>query len=260
MVQTRADPDVSHNILAIDQEKDTWERVANHLESKGYRLLIACSLDQGLKHLDSEQVDLVLLHETLPNIDYLEAIRLIKARYVVPLVVIAESSNTVRTVTSLELGADDFISAPLKLDELSARIKANLRLVEVVQQETAERTLEENAGTGLAGEGIAAIQFDQWRLDLLRQQLLDQQENPIELTPGELKLLTALARAPRVALSRDRLLEETREGDAGGFDRSIDVQISRLRQKLGDSDRKQPLIRTVRSFGYMLDVDTDVIR
>ncbi|MEZ5492374.1 MAG: response regulator transcription factor [Gammaproteobacteria bacterium] len=242
---------MNHTILAIDKEKGTWGRIEAHLRSKGYRLLFAYSEQHGLQILQTEPIDLVLLNEGIADNDYLEIIRTMKEHSVVPVIVLAKKSSAVERVTGLELGADDFITSPIDIEELSARIKANLRLVDRVRLESEPGQQQNN---------ISAIVFNGWRLDLQRRQLLDAEGNLVSLTPGEFRLLEILARSSGVALSRERLFAATRDRDAMEFDRSIDVQISRLRQKLDDDQQSNPLIRTIREFGYMLDVKTEKIR
>ncbi len=242
---------MNHTILGIDKRQATWERIEPHLSAKGFRFLFAYSEPQGLQTLQSEAVDLVLLNKGIAATDYLEIIASIRSRFVIPIVVLAEDSTWSDRVTGIELGADDFITTPFELEELSARIKANLRLVDRIRQDVEQKQ---------QGERLSAICFKGWRLDLLRRQLIDENGEVVDLTPGEFELLEALARSPRVALSRDRLFAATREREAMEFDRAIDVQISRLRQKLGDDQQTNTLIRTVRGFGYMFDVKTRTIR
>ncbi|MCB1940247.1 MAG: response regulator, partial [Rhodocyclaceae bacterium] len=196
---------MNHSILAIDKKLQTWERIEPFLKSKGFELLFAHDEPQGIRILQAESIDLVLLNKGMAETDYLEIISSIRTRFVVPVVVLAQDSKSSDRITGLEMGADDFITTPFEMEELAARIKANLRLVDRIRYAVeSERHQEE----------IAAIQFRGWRLDLRRHQLLDEDGEVVGLTPGEYQLLETLARSPGVALSRTRLFAATRERGA----------------------------------------------
>ena len=141
-------------------------------------------------------------------------------------------------IVGLELGADDYLPKPCNPRELLARIKAVLRRKE---------------DGGLRNKVTATLEFSGWRLDLLSRELRSEDGTVVPLSSGEFALLRALVERPQRILTRDQLLELARGPDSDAYDRAIDVQISRLRRKLGDGDTGADLIRTVRNEGYIFN-------
>lgn len=235
------------NLLVIDKDRSAWESIKAHLQAKGYNLCFTDDYDDSLAQLERDNIDLVLLDDQVRGVDYLELIKQLKSQYVVPVIVVGAANDEFARITGIEIGADDFLQKPFKLEELSARIKATLRLV---KQVTEKVTIENESPE------VKRIEFGRWILDLERHELRDSHGIQLDLTPGEMEMLTALVKSPRQALSREQLFIDTRGRDHNGFDRSVDVQISRLRQKLESDDQRGSLIRTVRGIGYMLDADT----
>jgi len=237
--------------LAVDSDRGTWTRIKSHLEKKGYNLVIGCSAEDGFSLIEQKNIKLVLVDTNLPDADYLDFIKQIKAEHFLPIIVIGrQDHDETDRILGLEMGADDYLCKPFDVKELAARIKANLRLV---------RRIETKKEKELESESANIIHFGHWYLDLNRHELLDEEQNPLNMTAGEIEMLTALARSPRQTLTRDQLFDITRERDYEGFDRAVDVQISRIRQKIGDDKRDEPFIKTVRGVGYMLDTETEVI-
>jgi len=140
------------------------------------------------------------------------------------------------------MGADDYVAKPFSPNELLARVKALLRRSRMGPR-------EETAVTS------RTITFDGWRLDTLRRELRNPDGVIIDLSAGEYDLLLTFLEAPNRVLDRDYLIEVARKRTAAGFDRSIDVQVSRLRRKLGESESSESLIKTVRGAGYMLTAE-----
>jgi two-component system OmpR family response regulator len=155
----------------------------------------------------------------------------------VPIIMLSAKGEEADRVIGLELGADDYLAKPFGSRELVARIKALLRRA---------------AGLQMPGGSAAApkYRFEGWIVDPLRRELLNNDGVIIDLTSGEYDLLLAFVEAPQRVLTRDQLLELSRNRTASGFDRSVDVQISRLRRKLGTEDSER-IIKTVRGVGYM---------
>ena len=146
-------------------------------------------------------------------------------------------------IIGLEIGADDYLTKPFNPRELLARIRAVLRRAE---------------GAGSAADPVEGVLiFSGWRLDPARRELRDPQGVLIELTAGEFGLLMALVERPRRVLSRDRLLDLTKGRDAQPFDRSIDVQVSRLRRKIEPDPKNPDMIKTVRSGGYIFTLPVE---
>ncbi|WP_305906481.1 response regulator transcription factor [Methylomarinum sp. Ch1-1] len=237
-------------ILIVDNDERTQTVVSDFLVREGY-IVITARYDQNvLDEFERVHPDLILLDVVLPNEDGIALINQIRSRTVCPILVISEKNNTMDKIIGLEMGADDYMGKPFEMRELYARIKANLRLVNSVEKEAVSRRQNETA---------TILHFGQWYLDLQRHEFLDENKKPMDMTPGEIEMLKAFAMSPRKALSRDKLFDLTRERDYEGFDRAVDVQISRIRKKIGDDHREQPYIKTIRGIGYMLDAEITVI-
>jgi len=236
----------TYRILTIDEDVESWRKIQTSLESKGFSFLFAGGIEEGLQRLREDVIDLVLLDEAVPEVDFLDVIRDIKSSYTLPLFVISNKSHPPSKLTSLELGADDYVHKPIDIAELTARIKSSLKLIDEVRDETI--ACEQ-------GGNIKALKFRNWILDFDRYELRELDGDPIDLTSGELDILMTLARSAGKVLSREQLFAETRGRESDSFDRAVDVQISRIRQRLNGSNDSD-FIRTVRGVGYMLDVET----
>lgn len=237
-------------ILAVDDDQATQTIVKDFLEEEGYRVVTSRSGAELTKILLSSQPDLVLIDVVLPDKDGLTLILQIKDKYPIPIIVISDKDSTTDKVVGLEMGADDYLGKPIELRELSARIKANLRLVDMVEETTLGESNE---------KGGDIIKFGNLYLDRKKMQLLTKTNKNIGLTIGEFKLMEALVLSPNQVLSREQLFDLTREGNLTSFDRAIDIQIGRIRKKLGDAlEEPQQYIKTVRGVGYMLTVETEV--
>jgi two-component system phosphate regulon response regulator OmpR len=187
--------------------------------------------------------DVILLDLVLPDGEGINLIPQFRAKTKAPIVVVSGKSDTTEKIVCLEMGADDYITKPFQMRELSARIKAVVR--------RANDNFEQR-------EEIKAdkIQFLGWCLDRTQYQLFDEAGTSADLTTGEFKLLEALAMSANRALTREFLFDLTRAGEYDTYDRSIDIQIARLRKKLkGDSE----IIKTVRGVGYMFSAETKKI-
>jgi two-component system, OmpR family, response regulator len=188
--------------------------------------------------LDSEPVDLVVLDLTLPGTDGLALCRNLRAHSALPVIMLTARSSSLDRIIGLEMGADDYLCKPFEPRELLARIRNVLRRSE--------------GGTGTDADHAPQLQFAGWTLDMAARQLQRADGVVIALSSGEFRLLKALLERPNRVLSRDQLLSLTQGREAEPFDRSIDLHISRLRQKLGDDARSPQLIKTLRNEGYML--------
>lgn len=228
------------HILVVDDDGETRELLEGFLQRHGYRVAVARDGREMRARLEDRRFHLIVLDLMLPGDDGLALCRELRAKSRVPIVMLTAMGEEVDRIVGLEMGADDYLAKPFNPRELLARIKAVLR----------------RTGDGLdASERAdrAVLEFDGWHLDLGARQLRDPDGEPLELTGGEYELLVAFAERPQRVLTRDALLDLTRGRDAAPFDRSIDVQISRLRRKLrrdGDGDGND-IIKTVHRAGYM---------
>lgn len=230
-------------IVAVDDETDIAELIADYLGKQGFRVLTADGGPALFEILENHAVDLVLLDLMMPGEDGLSVCRRLRAQpaYVnLPVIMVTAMSEDIDRIIGLELGADDYIAKPFNPRELAARVKAVLR--------RAARPEPQAAPHNQSGERLYG--FADWRFDLDAARLHNPQGQEVELTAGEFNLLTALVEAAPRVLSRDYLLDLTAGREATPFDRAIDIQISRLRQKLEPNPKAPQFIRTVRGQGY----------
>ena len=233
------------HILVVDDDPDIRSLLREYLERQGLRVSTAADARQMRAMLASGGVDLVVLDLMLPGEDGLSLCRDLRARDVDPLPVLmltARSDESDR-ILGLEMGADDYLTKPFAARELLARIRAILRRT---------RMLPPNLRVSETADGLA---FGDWRLDTRGRHLLDAQGTMVSLTGAEYRLLRVLLDHPQRVLTRDQLLTLTQGREADAFDRSIDLLVSRLRQRLRDDAREPRYIKTVRSEGYVLSAE-----
>ncbi len=240
----------SATILAVDDDESTQTVLKEYLEREGYSVICERNGKGFVDIFNRVQPDLILLDVILPDEDGISLINQIRSYTASPIIVISKKQNTTDKIVGLEMGANDYIGKPYKIEELAARIKAHLRSV---------KNIEEEIITMMKNHEGKIIRFGHWYLDLNRYELLDKNRKPLDMTAGEIEMLKAFTAAPHKVLTRDYLFDHTRGRDYEGYDRAVDVQISRLRQKLGDDKREKPFIKTIRGVGYMLDANTSII-
>jgi two-component system OmpR family response regulator len=232
------------HIAILDDEVEITQLLAGYLQGHGYRITQLHDGRALAALMPADPPALVLLDLGLPGEDGFSIARQLREHWRCGLVIITGRGDAVDKVVGLEMGADDYVTKPFDLRELAARIKAVLRRL---------APAEPNAPALASGPGPAnVLQFAGWQLDLDARQLLDPQGSDVVLTTGEFDLLCAFARQPGRVLSRDQLLEQTHRREAGPFDRTVDVQVGRLRKKLGDDADNPKIIKSVRGAGYIL--------
>ena len=237
------------HIAVLDDEPDITGLLANYLGGQGYRvsqLHRGSALDELMS---ADPPALVLLDLGLPGEDGFVIARRLREHHHCGLIIITGRGDAVDKVVGLEIGADDYVTKPFDLRELLARIKSVLRRVAPVA------TAPAPAAPAAPGPSASErLRFADWELDLPARRLLQPDGVEAALTTGEFDLLAVFVRHPGRVLSRDFLLEHTRGREAAPFDRTIDVQVGRLRKKLeADPDNPQ-LIKSVRGVGYLLAV------
>ncbi|CAM5798135.1 winged helix-turn-helix domain-containing protein [Rhizobacter fulvus] len=232
------------HIAILDDEVEITQLLAGYLQGHGYRITQLHDGRALAALMPADPPALVLLDLGLPGEDGFSIARQLREHWRCGLVIITGRGDAVDKVVGLEMGADDYVTKPFDLRELAARIKAVLRRL---------APAEPNAPALVSGPGPAnVLQFAGWQLDLDARQLLDPRGDDVALTTGEFDLLCAFARQPGRVLSRDQLLEQTHRREAGPFDRTVDVQVGRLRKKLGDDADNPKIIKSVRGAGYIL--------
>ncbi|WP_349742214.1 response regulator [Roseateles cavernae] len=233
------------HILIVDDDPEIRSLLGEYLRRQGLRVSAAADARQLRAVLAQGPVDLIVLDLMLPGEDGLSLCRDLRARDVepVPVLMLTARSDESDRILGLEMGADDYLTKPFAARELLARIRAILRRA---------RMLPPNLRVQEAADGLA---FGDWRLDTRARHLLDAQGTMVALTGAEYRLLRVLLAHPQQVLSRDQLLSLTQNREADAFDRSIDLLISRLRQRLRDEVREPRYIKTVRNEGYVLSAE-----
>ncbi|HEY5323689.1 MAG TPA: response regulator transcription factor [Caldimonas sp.] len=231
------------HIAVLDDDAEITRLLSGYLQNQGYRVSETHAGPALLRLMAADPPDLVLLDLGLPGEDGFSIARQLREHWRCGLVIITGRGDAVDKVVGLEVGADDYVTKPFDLRELLARIKAVLR-----------RTLAAPAPAGAAAMEAAPrrYRFADWELDLAARRLLDPGGREVALTGGEFDLLSVFLAHPGRVLSRDFLLEQTRRREAAPFDRTIDVQVGRLRKKLEVDVDDPRIIKSVRSAGYIL--------
>jgi two-component system OmpR family response regulator len=235
------------HILVVDDDPDLRELVLDYLSSHEMRVSTAASGAEMFARFDSEAIDLVLLDLKLPGEDGMQLARQLRERATVPIVLLTGRNEEADRVMGLELGADDYVTKPFSPRELLARVRAVLRRYQV------QATLPERDNTR------RAFRFSGWELNLRTRRLLAPDGSSVELSKGEFSLLSALCRAPQRVLTRDQLLSMSRLHEAEVYDRTVDVQIRRLRFKVEADATKPSLIVTERGAGYRLASEVETL-
>ncbi|MET3440331.1 two-component system OmpR family response regulator [Variovorax paradoxus] len=236
------------HIAVLDDEVDITQLLANYLQSHGFRVTQLHDGPSLMTLMGSDPADLVLLDLGLPGEDGFSIARRMRENWRCGLVIVTGRGDAVDKVVGLEVGADDYVTKPFDLRELVARVKAVLRRLAPDDVSAAPAAAPASAAPGIAER----LRFAGWQLDLAARNLTNPQGQNVPLTGGEFDLLSAFAQHPGRVLSRDFLLEKTRGREAAPFDRTIDVQVGRLRKKIeADADDPQ-IIKAVRGAGYIL--------
>ena len=228
-------------ILVVDDDPSLQRMVSDYLSQNNLSVAVASRRAEMTRLLDSERFNLMILDMRLGSDDGLDILRDLRSRSDLPVMIITgHRPDEVDKVVGLELGADDYITKPFSLRELLARIRVVLRRTDAMRVEHVAEPVEKTRRTS---------RFGRWTLDR-RIRLLSDGSGPVTLTKGEYALLLAFLDAPQRPLSREYLLQATRMHE-DVFDRSIDVQILRLRRKLETDASNPTVIRTERGVGYV---------
>jgi two-component system, OmpR family, response regulator len=250
--QSEASPSAaSHQparICIVEDDPVMLRMVGDYLEQHNIRVISASGRQDMARLFAAGEPDLVVLDLRLDGEDGLDVLREIRTRSDVPVIITTgDRRDEVDRVVGLELGADDYVTKPFSLRELLARIRAVLR-----RQELGRASSQRDQGRGRCG-------FGGWQLDRHARRLTDPGGTGVPLTKGEYALLTAFLDAPQHPLSREQLLQATRVHE-DIFDRSIDVQILRLRRKLETDPSAPQIIRTERGVGYVFTLPVERLR
>ncbi len=233
-MQPNVSPSEALSIVLIEDDERLARLTARYMESHGARVTIAAEGRDGIAKVIRERPDVVLLDLMLPGIDGIEVCRELRTRTDTPIIMVTARGEEADRVMGLEGGADDYVAKPFSTRELLARVRAQAR-----------------RARGRSGPGTKPLHVGPLMVcaQSMRATLADA---PLALTTYEFMLLRALAERAGRVLSREQLVDIVRGSSDEAFDRSVDVHISHLRQKLGDDSRNPRLLKTVRGVGYML--------
>ena len=240
---------ITPHVLAIDDDPAMRELIADYLSEHELRVTAVATGEEMSRVLAEQAIDVIVLDLKLSGEDGMELAKKVRASSTIPIIMVTGRKDEADRVMGLELGADDYITKPFSPRELVARVRAVLRRYKIVEELVPARD-----------EKRRAYRFGGWEFNLRTRRLTSPGGERIELTNGEFSLLQAFCAAPRRILSRDQLLELSRLNRAEVYDRSIDVQILRLRRKIEPNPADPEYIKTERGAGYMFDVAVDVVR
>jgi two-component system, OmpR family, response regulator len=229
------------HVLLVDDDEDILSLLTQFLRNHGCAVSVARNGEAMFATLGAEPVNVVVLDVMLEEENGFALCQKLRQDSAIPVIMLTAMSDHTDRVVGLELGADDYLTKPFNARELLARIKAVLRRAE-------------GGGSSVAPpkETRPILCFGSWRLDIARRELRSSDNALVFLSAGEFDLLLAFAEHPQRVLTRDMLMDLSRGASYAAFDRTIDVQVSRLRRKLEPDPKAPQLIRTVRNVGYIL--------
>jgi two-component system OmpR family response regulator len=233
------------HILVVEDARDIRDPLARYLREHGYRTTTAADAQNARKVLKGAAIDLVVLDIMMPGEDGLSLCRHVRESSQIPVILLTARGEEVDRIIGLEMGADDYIAKPFSPRELIARIAAVLRRTQALPPRQKPPEAER-------------IRFGEWTLDTGQRELIDRDGMATALSSGEFRLLAALLERPKIALTRNQLLDLTKGRDADLFDRSIDNHVSRLRKKIEPDPKNPRYIKTVWGGGYMFAVDPEM--
>ncbi len=231
-------PSRESHVLVVDDDPQLRLLVSRLLRANGYRVTGAADGNEMRAAMALTAFDLVVLDVMLPGASGFDLCRELRRESAIPVIMLTARGSEADRVEGLDLGADDYLAKPFSPRELVARVNAVMR-----------RMRADGAPNALTP--ARAFRFSGWILDVARRELTDPQGSIVDLSTGEFDMLRAFVEAAGKVLGRDLLLDLAKNRIATGYDRVVDVQISRLRKKIERDDASEPMIRTIRGTGYM---------
>ncbi|MET3649450.1 response regulator transcription factor [Phyllobacterium ifriqiyense] len=228
--------DQSARVLLVEDDPEIANMVIETLLDNGFNAVATGSAAEMEVLLREQSFDLIILDVMLPGEDGFSICRRLRAQATTPIIMLTALSDDIDRIVGLELGADDYITKPFNSRELLARIKSLLR---------------RSSYTSARPQTQDPLQFEGWRIDPILRRVRDPNGVHISMTTAEFDVLLAFCRNPGKVLTREQLLSLTHAGAAGPVERSIDVHVSRVRQKIEPNVREPTLIKTVRLAGYL---------
>lgn len=225
------------HILIVEDDAEISTLVARYLKNNDMRVSIASDAKQMDNVLTGHRINLIVLDLMLPGEDGLSICRRLRANSNVPIVMLTAQKDEIERIIGLEMGADDYISKPFNPRELLARIRAVLR--------------RQSGEDVVLSQGVRQYMFADWKLDMHARRLHDPTATRVVLTGAEFDLLVVFCQRARRVLSREKLIDLTQGRDAHPSERSVDILVSRLRQKIEQDPKDPEMIQTIRSSGYL---------
>jgi len=225
------------HVLIVDDDAELRALLGEYLGRSGFRVSLAMDGMEMRRALDTSSPDIVVLDIMLPGEDGLVLCRDLRARSNLPVIMLTARVDELDRIIGLEMGADDYLAKPFNPRELLARLKSILRRTRALPP---------------ARVDVRRVRFAGWIVDLLARQLVAPEGVLIPLSGAEFRLLSVFIEHPNRVLNRNQLMDLALGREATAFDRSIDVQVSRLRTRLRDDAREPSIIKTVRNEGYVL--------
>jgi two-component system OmpR family response regulator len=237
------------HVLAIDDDADMRRLIADYLGENELRVTSVATGADMQRALAEHSIDVVVLDLRLGGEDGMQHARRLRETSEIPIIIVSGRNDEADRVMGLELGADDYITKPFSPRELLARVRAVLRRAKTTDEALPARD-----------EKRRAYRFGGWELNVRTRRLSDPAGRRVVLSNGEFSLLEALCAAPQRVLSREQLLDLSRLHSAEVYERSIDVQILRLRRKIEADPSRPALIKTERGAGYVFDTPVEILR
>jgi two-component system OmpR family response regulator len=226
------------HLLFVDDDAEIRDLLRTYFQENGYRVTVAADGKAMWAAVKAGQPDLIVLDVMLPGEDGISLCRTLRARFDVPIIMLTARGEDTDRIVGLEVGADDYLPKPFNPRELLARVKSVLRRA---------KSLPAN----LRRDEVRSFRFAGWTLEVATRNLTSPEGVVIALSGTDFKLLRVLLDHAGRVLTRDQLIDLMLSRDAGPFDRALDVQVSRLRHRLGDDAKEPTLIKTVRGQGYV---------
>ncbi|WP_432470125.1 two-component system response regulator TorR [Amphritea sp. HPY] len=240
---------MSHHILVVEDEPVTRAKLSGYFEKAGYRVSEADCGQQMRAILQTDDIDLIMLDINLPDEDGLALTRELRSHSDIGIILVTGRTDSIDRIIGLEMGADDYVTKPFELRELLVRVKNLLwrvGLVEQAREKVLDAVVEEDDATC----------FGPWRFDIPKRKLT-RDCKPVKLTKAEYEVLVAFVAYPDRVLSRERLLNLISHRVDAPSDRTIDVLVRRLRNKMEDNPKEPELFITVHGEGYLFAADLD---
>lgn len=236
---TTPEGDEAGTVLVVDDDEQIRDLLVRFFSRNGFAALSAGGEPDMQVALRTAKVDIVILDLMLPKVSGLDICRALRARSSIPILILTAKDEVTERILGLELGADDYLTKPFNPRELLARVRAILR-----------RARAEDATSGRPRGSV--VEFARWTLDVRRRLLLSPDGVAVDLSVAEFDLLMVFLEHPQQVLARERLAEATGGRGPASLDRSVDVQVSRLRRRFETDPSQPPVIKTVRGAGYVL--------